>query len=661
MNRILAILLLTAWPVLAAEGPLPNLRCPAGQTNWAGLSGVPDGIPSTNRTHFTNFTSGASMAAIQAALNACPSNQIVFLGDGSYTFSGYLTIANSGVTLLGAGSNTFVNLASGEGILIGNTGWYNNWASPVAARHVDWTNGFAAGSTTIAVTNVGDLTVGELVFLDMKSDSYADADGACGIVGSGYSSVANPSTGQDRYQFQLNRVTNIVGNTLYLSDPVYMTNYAYAYTNALQPQVWWYGSAPVVRSGIQNLTLLGAVGGQGIYLQNAYACWIKDVNVFGCRMSMNTMVALRCEFSHNLIGGTKSTSDDYHFQLAKGAGLLVENNILAKPGTLILNGVQGSVISYNYLTNVTGQPGWMQGGIITHGGNPNMNLFEGNSAPGWWVQNCWGSSEYNVAFRNRFRGVDEANAPTITGDIEAVCLTAQNPVSSCIGNVLGTAGVNDWYEDTGTNYVCHSTSGRVFVTAVSVGGCGTEYDAATYDTFLRILNWDSANSSIVDSNGWTVAQLPDSLYLASRPSWFGNLTWPAVNPANPTYSASITNVPSGYRLIYGADPPSATQVETPTFSPAAGSYESSVEVTLSCATGGAAIYYTVDGSTPSAASTLYSAPFTRTSTTTVKAIGILAEYDDSAVASAIYTITTPTPAASGSATVSGALTVGTIQ
>jgi hypothetical protein len=105
---------------------------------------------------------------------------------------------------------------------------------------------------------------------------------------------------------------------------------------------------------------------------------------------------------------------------------------------------------------------------------------------------------------------------------------------------------------------------------------------------------------------------------------------------------------------------SLPQVATPGFSPAAGSYESSVEITLSCATGGAAIYFTLDGSTPDAADTLYSAPFTRTSTTTVKAIGILVDYTDSEVASATYTITAPAPAASGSATVT-TLTVNTIQ
>ena len=45
------------------------------------------------------------------------------------------------------------------------------------------------------------------------------------------------------------------------------------------------------------------------------------------------------------------------------------------------------------------------------------------------------------------------------------------------------------------------------------------------------------------------------------------------------------------------------------------------EVTLS-AESGASVYYTVDGSTPTAESTPYSAPFTLNSTTVVKAIAI---------------------------------------
>lgn len=64
-------------------------------------------------------------------------------------------------------------------------------------------------------------------------------------------------------------------------------------------------------------------------------------------------------------------------------------------------------------------------------------------------------------------------------------------------------------------------------------------------------------------------------------------------------------------------------VSKPTFSPAAGTYYSPVNVTLSCATADASIYYTLDGSTPTTGSTLYSAPIALSTNTTVKAIAAL--------------------------------------
>ncbi|MEV6924068.1 chitobiase/beta-hexosaminidase C-terminal domain-containing protein [Dactylosporangium sp. NPDC051485] len=79
-------------------------------------------------------------------------------------------------------------------------------------------------------------------------------------------------------------------------------------------------------------------------------------------------------------------------------------------------------------------------------------------------------------------------------------------------------------------------------------------------------------------------------------------------------------------------------VATPTFSPPGGTYTTAQSVTLATATAGASIRFTLDGSTPTAASTLYTGPLTISATTTVRAIGVLAGQTDSAVASATYTI-----------------------
>ena len=91
--------------------------------------------------------------------------------------------------------------------------------------------------------------------------------------------------------------------------------------------------------------------------------------------------------------------------------------------------------------------------------------------------------------------------------------------------------------------------------------------------------------------------------------------------------------------------PPPAQVATPSFSPAAGTYTSAQSVTISDATAGAAIYYTLDGSAPTTASTKYSAAIPVTSTTTVNAIAVLAGDTNSSVASAAYTISLPVAAA----------------
>ena len=84
-----------------------------------------------------------------------------------------------------------------------------------------------------------------------------------------------------------------------------------------------------------------------------------------------------------------------------------------------------------------------------------------------------------------------------------------------------------------------------------------------------------------------------------------------------------------------------THVANPTFTPVAGSYIQSQQVTIACATEGATIYYTVDGADPTANSLVYTEPFTVGTTTTVKAIAVKEGMNNSDVTSAEYTIIVP--------------------
>ncbi len=67
-------------------------------------------------------------------------------------------------------------------------------------------------------------------------------------------------------------------------------------------------------------------------------------------------------------------------------------------------------------------------------------------------------------------------------------------------------------------------------------------------------------------------------------------------------------------------------------------------VTISCATSGATIRYTNDGSDPTSSSAVYSSPIAiNTGTTTIRAKAYKDSMTESDVASATYTINTPTP------------------
>ena len=81
----------------------------------------------------------------------------------------------------------------------------------------------------------------------------------------------------------------------------------------------------------------------------------------------------------------------------------------------------------------------------------------------------------------------------------------------------------------------------------------------------------------------------------------------------------------------------ATSVSAPTFSPAAGTYYGAQTVALSTTSSDASIYFTLDGSTPTTASTLYSAPINVTSSLTIKAIAVKGNLV-SEVAEAAYVI-----------------------
>ena len=101
-----------------------------------------------------------------------------------------------------------------------------------------------------------------------------------------------------------------------------------------------------------------------------------------------------------------------------------------------------------------------------------------------------------------------------------------------------------------------------------------------------------------------------------------------------TYSGSNTFAQSADSLTETITGTTATPVITP----AAGTYAVPQTVSITDATAGATIYYTLDGSTPTTSSTIYGVPFIVSATTTVKTMAVASGDTQSAVATAAYTI-----------------------
>ena len=102
-------------------------------------------------------------------------------------------------------------------------------------------------------------------------------------------------------------------------------------------------------------------------------------------------------------------------------------------------------------------------------------------------------------------------------------------------------------------------------------------------------------------------------------------------PFNP--ATSITTAVGDERYIqHGVD-----VIAQPTFSPAGGTYYEEQYVTITCATSGATILYTIDGSDPVANGVTYSSPISVGETMTIKAVAVK-DGNTSAVATANYII-----------------------
>ena len=146
--------------------------------------------------------------------------------------------------------------------------------------------------------------------------------------------------------------------------------------------------------------------------------------------------------------------------------------------------------------------------------------------------------------------------------------------------------------------------------------CGTLFSLAT--PLSRTPPEDTVQALLNIANNPTNQVLP--IYLLS----------PSIAPFEPT----LVSPPSDWTLSMNSSIPA------PTLSPTPGTYASSPWVTLSDSNAAAQIYYTIDGSTPTASSTLFTGALSLSATGMIRAVAIAGGVNSQPVAG-LYTIQQP--------------------
>jgi MYXO-CTERM domain-containing protein len=167
--------------------------------------------------------------------------------------------------------------------------------------------------------------------------------------------------------------------------------------------------------------------------------------------------------------------------------------------------------------------------------------------------------------------------------------------------------------------------------APSISPAGGVYDSTQLVSLSSATSGASiaytTDGSIPTESGGAVTN--GTLY--SGPVSIGTTTIVSAIAFAPGYADSGVNI-SGYTI----------HVFSPVFSPSAGDFASLQTVTITTATSGASIRYTIDGSAPTEThGILYSGPVQVSSTTTFQAIAYKVGVSDSPVVSGLFTITDP--------------------
>jgi hypothetical protein len=537
--------------------------------------GIPGGIPArtavcatVNASSYGSGSSDAS-AGIQAAIDGCRTGQVVKLSAGTFLVNNGILGIGKGITLRGAGPGvTILKRTNGAQpgsyrppvadpvIIIGP----NRWPGPDNGTAQNLTADGAKGSYSVTVGSGGGFAAGQFVLLDEDEYNTGAWRGLPNRKGSPTTVTIwasdravwqrhNPGAPEDdpfpaangwfsragRPINEIKEVASVSGNVITFTTPLHIS---YRVSHAAQLTRYTGPNVHVRNAGVEDLTVHG--GGNGnVRFECAAYCWMRNVEDTlwlgeGVAIDNSFRIEVRRSYIHDTAWPNPG-GGGYAISFANGSSeALIEDNIVLQANKVMVarSSGAGSVVGYNYMDDghIGYDPNWVEVGINgSHMVGSHHMLFEGNESFNYDSDNTHGNAIYHTVFRNHLSGY-RRDYPGM-GNARAGGLMYGSWWHSFVGNVMGTQGrTSGWaYEDPGTPWGSSSYIWRLGYDPIH---WEQDPDPMVRSTVLREGNFDYVTNQV----HWdtTARTLPPSLYLTSKPAFFGDDPWPWVDPTGTT-------------------------------------------------------------------------------------------------------------------------------
>jgi hypothetical protein len=555
VRNIMSSLAVSSPAPLQPTSPGEFTLIPADRlTTWN--PGIPGGIPVRTtvcaNVSAATYGNGAQDATrgIQDAIDACPEGQVVQLSAGDFKITNWVLI-NKGIVLRGMGpAQTKLKMPVGTNsnlLTIGPDEFFQ------FTQPTDLAADAVKGNRTVNLTNVpGGLAAGEIVLIDQVADPSVTQWSPRQPPGDGSRRWFNR---MDRPLGQIMEIQSVSGNTVTFTTPFHITykaGFAAQLTRFSQIE-----NGPVMQAvkyaGVEDLYLYGGSGGQGnIWLNIAAYSWIKNIESdFHDGQSVAIIASFRSVVRDSYIHSTQNPNPGgggygLGFQWLS-ADNLVENNIVWNMNNVMVMEASGggNVIGYNYMEDA-----WISYALDSTGSGlnaahmttPHYELFEGNQSFNFDGDSTWGNSVYITVFRNHLtckrRSIPPVG-PLIDGsNRRCIGLEYGQWWYSFVGNVLGYSGMTpQWFFWTYDSQWPWRDDPAVWRLGYNHEDWNAQPDQKVRSTAIREGNFDYITNQV----HWTSApqQLPASLYLDSKPAFFGSNPWPWVDATGATKVSTL--------------------------------------------------------------------------------------------------------------------------